>query len=58
MLGVIRSYFQPYCLSVDTYAFGIICWEMLTREKVFGVEVYMSEVESKIIRGTLSVDFL
>lgn len=42
---------KPYCLSVDTYAFGIICWEMLTREKVFGVEVYMSEVESKIIRG-------
>ncbi len=43
---------QPYNWMVDTYAFGIICWELITREKVFGDDVYMSEVEDKIKRGT------
>jgi serine/threonine protein kinase len=26
----------PYDQRADTYSFGVICWELLTREKYFG----------------------
>lgn len=40
---------QPYGVKVDTYAFGVMCWELLTRDSFFGEISFMSDMEDKII---------
>lgn len=42
---------EPYTEIVDTYSYGIILWEILTREKLFQNFCFISDVASSVIAG-------
>jgi len=42
---------RPYGVEVDTYAFGVILWELLTRDNFFGEINFMSDLEDHVIQG-------
>lgn len=42
---------EPYTESVDTYAYGIILWEILTRDKLYKNFCFISDVASSVIAG-------
>eukprot|EP01125_Pyxidicula_operculata_P006879 TRINITY_DN2359_c0_g1_i1.p1 TRINITY_DN2359_c0_g1~~TRINITY_DN2359_c0_g1_i1.p1 ORF type:complete len:1423 (+),score=357.36 TRINITY_DN2359_c0_g1_i1:201-4271(+) len=42
---------QPYSEKVDVYALGIIMWEIITGQDVFGDISFMSAIEEKIKNG-------
>jgi len=42
---------RSYEEKVDTYAYGIVCWELVSRKEVFGHEVFMSVIQDQIISG-------
>ncbi len=42
---------QPYNEKVDTYAFGIILWELVTRQLPFNQLSFISDVASSVIAG-------
>lgn len=41
----------PYDQRADVYSFGVICWELLTREKYYGEISWQSVQEAAIISG-------
>jgi len=42
---------KPYNYSVDIYAFGVIAWEMLSRESFLGNIKFWSDIEQIVISG-------
>ena len=42
---------KGYDMRVDTYAYGVILWELLSREDYFGDISFMSEVEDRVVKG-------
>eukprot|EP01125_Pyxidicula_operculata_P009102 TRINITY_DN3014_c0_g1_i1.p1 TRINITY_DN3014_c0_g1~~TRINITY_DN3014_c0_g1_i1.p1 ORF type:complete len:2289 (+),score=389.78 TRINITY_DN3014_c0_g1_i1:90-6956(+) len=42
---------QPFNEKVDTYAYGVIAWELLTREAFFGDVAFFSILQDRIIDG-------
>lgn len=40
-----------YTYTVDTYAFGVILWETITRRSYCGNLTFMSDIEDKILNG-------
>jgi len=40
-----------YTEVVDTYAFGVICWELLSREMFLGEIAWLSVLQQKIVAG-------
>lgn len=42
---------EPYTEIVDTYSYGIILWEILTREKLYQNFCFISDVASSVIAG-------
>ena len=43
---------DEFSYKADTYAYGIILWEMVTRDHFFGNEDFMSVIQAKILDGT------
>eukprot|EP01124_Arcella_intermedia_P014856 TRINITY_DN21410_c0_g1_i1.p1 TRINITY_DN21410_c0_g1~~TRINITY_DN21410_c0_g1_i1.p1 ORF type:complete len:2184 (-),score=470.63 TRINITY_DN21410_c0_g1_i1:39-6566(-) len=41
----------PYDEKVDTYAFGISCWEIITRVDFFGELNFMSDIKEAVLAG-------
>ena len=41
----------PYDQSVDTYAFGVILYELLARQNFLGDSQFMSELEKRVLAG-------
>eukprot|EP01128_Nolandella_sp_AFSM9_P006857 TRINITY_DN3614_c0_g1_i1.p1 TRINITY_DN3614_c0_g1~~TRINITY_DN3614_c0_g1_i1.p1 ORF type:complete len:2040 (-),score=393.86 TRINITY_DN3614_c0_g1_i1:176-6295(-) len=41
----------PYDEKVDTYAFGIVLWQMITRKAFFGDIQWISELEDMVVEG-------
>eukprot|EP01125_Pyxidicula_operculata_P019300 TRINITY_DN698_c1_g2_i3.p1 TRINITY_DN698_c1_g2~~TRINITY_DN698_c1_g2_i3.p1 ORF type:complete len:772 (-),score=190.32 TRINITY_DN698_c1_g2_i3:71-2386(-) len=42
---------KPYNQSVDIYAFGVICWELLSRDDFFGKVEWLSDIELWVTSG-------
>jgi len=42
---------QPYDMRVDTYAYGVILWEILSRRNFFGEDSFNFAIEDKILKG-------
>ncbi|MDP2439088.1 MAG: protein kinase [archaeon] len=42
---------QPYDQRVDTYAFGVILYELLERKAFFGECAFMAQLENRVIAG-------
>jgi len=42
---------QPYNEAVDTFAYGIICWELISREVPWKSDDFTVEIESKVLSG-------
>jgi hypothetical protein len=42
---------KPYNLTADTYAYGIVLWEIFTRSKIFEEEKFISVIHSLIMEG-------
>jgi len=42
---------DEFSYKADTYAYGIILWEMVTRDHFFGNEDFMSVIQAKILDG-------
>eukprot|EP01125_Pyxidicula_operculata_P004902 TRINITY_DN1814_c0_g1_i1.p1 TRINITY_DN1814_c0_g1~~TRINITY_DN1814_c0_g1_i1.p1 ORF type:complete len:2509 (+),score=641.73 TRINITY_DN1814_c0_g1_i1:27-7553(+) len=42
---------QPYDHKSDTYAFGVIAWEILTRKPYFGNAAFFTDVQDSIVGG-------
>eukprot|EP01127_Copromyxa_protea_P021081 TRINITY_DN7159_c0_g1_i1.p1 TRINITY_DN7159_c0_g1~~TRINITY_DN7159_c0_g1_i1.p1 ORF type:complete len:2707 (+),score=519.17 TRINITY_DN7159_c0_g1_i1:787-8121(+) len=42
---------EPYTETVDTYSYGIILWELLTRERPYANFCFISDVASSVIAG-------
>lgn len=42
---------QPYTKAVDIYAFGIICWEVLTRKKPWHDIQWIALIQENIVSG-------
>lgn len=41
----------PYSAKVDTYSYGMILWEILTRTEPFGDQEFVHELEPLILEG-------
>jgi serine/threonine protein kinase len=41
---------SEFTFTVDTYAYGVMLWEMITREDYLGDSAFMSEIEDKVSR--------
>jgi len=42
---------ETYTISADVYSYGIILWELVAKEKVFGELTWMKDVEAKVLNG-------
>lgn len=42
---------SEYTYTADTYAFGVMLWEMITRKAYLGDFAFMSEIEDRIMNG-------
>eukprot|EP01125_Pyxidicula_operculata_P013682 TRINITY_DN4547_c0_g1_i2.p1 TRINITY_DN4547_c0_g1~~TRINITY_DN4547_c0_g1_i2.p1 ORF type:complete len:582 (+),score=141.35 TRINITY_DN4547_c0_g1_i2:124-1869(+) len=42
---------EPYNEKVDTYAYGVIIWELLTREEFFGEWSFFSDIQDLVVSG-------
>eukprot|EP01125_Pyxidicula_operculata_P008319 TRINITY_DN2801_c0_g1_i1.p1 TRINITY_DN2801_c0_g1~~TRINITY_DN2801_c0_g1_i1.p1 ORF type:complete len:2434 (+),score=475.31 TRINITY_DN2801_c0_g1_i1:16-7317(+) len=40
---------KPYDEKVDVYGFGVVCWELMTRQKFFGEIKWIAEIQDLII---------
>lgn len=40
-----------YTENVDNYAFGVICWELISRKDFFGEEFFVSDISAKVMSG-------
>uniref|UniRef100_A0A6B2L3S8 Protein kinase domain-containing protein n=1 Tax=Arcella intermedia TaxID=1963864 RepID=A0A6B2L3S8_9EUKA len=43
---------KPYNEKVDTFSFGVVCWELITRKEPFEDVVFMSVIQDKIVAGS------
>lgn len=42
---------QSYYLPADIYSFGVVCWELLTRQNVFGDLEFVVDIDDFVTRG-------
>ena len=42
---------SPYTLKADIYAYGVVMWEMLTRDIFFGDVQFRHQLEDRVVQG-------